>query len=147
MQKRFHVAGFGPADITNWVINSFSFVKRVVTTRAIGPRNPKIQFFVVEQSALNIHAHGAYGHNNATVADDFSGEIYQIAAGSVRRNQHRVHATACGMAQAQVMELRGGDTRRVGTTSSPELNSFFDEIGSNDPTTGGLENLNGKLSQ
>jgi hypothetical protein len=147
LEKSFHVTGFGPANVADWVVNSLLLVGRVVPSWAIRPRNPEIQFLLVEEPPLNVHAYRTNGNNYAAITGDFRGEIHQITAGGLGSYEHRVRAAAGRVPHAYFVELRGGGTRGIGTASPRQFHSFTDNIGSDYPAAGCLENLNRKLSE
>src|ERR1700730_13795387 len=81
LQKRFHVAGFGPAHIADWIVAPFLLVGRVVAAGTIRTRGAEGEFLLVIRSAFDIESHHPHGHDNGAVACDGTGKIDVIVAG------------------------------------------------------------------
>src|SRR5712692_4348770 len=73
LEKSLHVAGFGPANIANGVINAFLFVGCVITSGPIGAGNAEVQFLLVKRPALEGHAHDANRDDGGAVPSHFGG--------------------------------------------------------------------------
>ena len=94
MDELFHVAGFGPAHITDGIVASLLLVRSIVSTRPVGPRDPEVEFFAVIGLALDIHPDGANGNDDGAVASDLASEIHRIAAGRFCGDEHGVNSGA-----------------------------------------------------
>src|SRR5262245_37004301 len=97
IEKGLHVALLGPAHIAERVIDAILFIRTVVTTWAVRPRETDLQLLLVVGVARHVHADHADG--------DYHGPV----AGEARRELNRV-ARARG----------GGDEDRIGAATLAE---------------------------
>ncbi len=113
LQKGFHVAGFRPAHIADWIVAAFLFIRSVVAAGSIGARNAEVEFLFVIGPALNLDADGAHGHDDGALAGDCACKIYGLAAGSFRGDENRINAEAARLIDANVTKFRGRGRDRV----------------------------------
>src|ERR1700686_955699 len=74
-EKRFHVARFSPAHITDGIVDAFLFVSSVVTSGTIGARNPKVEFLLVVRPTVEFHTDRTNRHNYSAIPGYFGGQI------------------------------------------------------------------------
>ena len=108
VDERFHVAGFGPANVTDGIVASLLLEGRVVAPGAIRARNAEIEFFAVINLALDLYTYGSDGDDHSAIARNLAGQIHRSAAGSLGRDQNRIDADASGEFKTQIAEFSGG---------------------------------------
>ncbi len=97
-QKRFHVAGLSPTHMADGIIASFLLIGSVVAPGPIRTGDAEVEFFLVIEFALNIHAHGSHRDDDCTITGNISREIDRVAAGSFRSDQDCIDAgSACSL--------------------------------------------------
>ena len=128
LQKGFQVARFRPAHMADRIIAPFLLIGSVVAAGTVGARDAKIQFLFVIEFALQLHADGSDGDHNGAIARHFRGQVHGLAAWSLRRDQHRVHAHAARLLEAQIAELTRAGARCFGSAPDREIGALPQQI-------------------
>ncbi len=133
--------------MSNRIIASFLLIRGVITTGTIGARNSKIQFLLVIEFALQLHADGSHRNHNGAIARQFRSQVHRFAAWSLRRNQYRVNAHAARFLEAQIAELGRTRTSGLGSASDRQIGTRSKQIHPKDAAPGRLQKLNRNLSE
>ena len=85
--------------MTDRIITAFLLKSGIVASGAIGARNPEIEFLLVIELALKVHADGADGDYDTAIASHLGCEVDRAAARSLSRDQHTVHTVTGRMVE------------------------------------------------
>src|SRR5262245_54903893 len=147
MEEGFHVAGFGPADVSNGIVPALPLVGRVVPSRAIRPRDAQIEFFFVVKLALDIHPDRSDRDHDSAIPCNLTCEIDRSAAGSLGRDQHSIDPSSAGALKAKVAKVgcTGRDT--VGSELCCKFRAIRGDVHAQDAAASRFQELDGELSE
>ncbi len=114
VQKAFHVALLGPADVAHRIVNALLFVGRVVTTRPVRTRQAQLQLLLVVRVARNVQANHPDRHDDRPVARQARCEYHRVARIRGGGDEDRIGAAAERERAHLLHEVRvGAQARRV----------------------------------
>src|SRR5690606_9196584 len=117
-QKLLHIPPLGPTYIPDWVVDTLLFILRVVPSRTVRSRQPKLQFLLVEGLSRNVHLYSAYHGHDPAVTTDLTSQFNRVVTLCCRGNDHGVNPSpASEVRDSRSDVVRTGDCY-VGTKLS-----------------------------
>ena len=102
LNECLHVAGLGPAHVTDRIVTPLLLISGIVTTRTVGARDAEVEFLFVIRLSLDVHTDRPHGHDDTAIACDGASQVDGIAAGGFGGDQDTVNACSARTLSAEI---------------------------------------------